>query len=222
MLDFFAAVPGKLKTLLDRLSDARATKIDNLDAAITTRAAAATAVSNVDLTGTRIGYLDKLNISGNVASAAGLAAVALEATPLLSPPMASGLVSVSGAVTCADYLSARVHGLASSTTTSTSYTAVVNYTGTGVLNFLAAQSGGSGAPQSWVKLTVDGVVVAEFNSAATNYDAKIGVGALVTDGSNNAIGVALDQIAFKVSLKIELKSHNGSTVYAWYKYRKVT
>jgi hypothetical protein len=37
MLDFLAGVPGKLKTLLDRLTATRATNLDNLDAAISTR-----------------------------------------------------------------------------------------------------------------------------------------------------------------------------------------
>jgi hypothetical protein len=58
MLDFFAGVPGKLKTLTDRLSSGRATALDNLDAAITTRAAASTALSNATWTNTKAGYLD--------------------------------------------------------------------------------------------------------------------------------------------------------------------
>lgn len=57
---FLASIQQLLGTLLDRISSARAAKLDNLDAAISTRAAASTAVSNADLTAARAGYLDAL------------------------------------------------------------------------------------------------------------------------------------------------------------------
>ena len=50
MIDFLLGVPGKLKTLTDRLTSGRATNLDNLDAAVTSRAAASTALSNVTWT----------------------------------------------------------------------------------------------------------------------------------------------------------------------------
>ena len=40
MIGALMGVPGKLKTLLDRLTSTRATALDNLDAAISTRASA--------------------------------------------------------------------------------------------------------------------------------------------------------------------------------------
>lgn len=59
----FLGIPGKLKTLLvDRLTAARAALLDNLsnlDAAISTRAAASTALSNTTWTATKAGYLDQ-------------------------------------------------------------------------------------------------------------------------------------------------------------------
>ena len=62
-------VSGRLKAVSDWLTTywtaARAAKVDNLDAAISTRAAAATAVSNVDYTSTRAAKLD-LIIGGSV------------------------------------------------------------------------------------------------------------------------------------------------------------
>lgn len=63
MLDFLAGVPGKLKTLIDRLTSTRAANLDNLDAAISTRAAASTALSTATWTATKAGYLD-MAISG--------------------------------------------------------------------------------------------------------------------------------------------------------------
>lgn len=60
MVELLAGVPGKLKTLLGRLTATRAAALDNLDASITSRAPADTAVSNAVLTDTRVAYLDNL------------------------------------------------------------------------------------------------------------------------------------------------------------------
>ena len=54
-------VPGKLKELLSRVPSNNAAKIANLDAAITSRAPAGTAVSNTVLTATKIALLNKLD-----------------------------------------------------------------------------------------------------------------------------------------------------------------
>ena len=76
MLAFLAGVPGKLKTILDRLTSTRAANLDNLDAAvstrmpgsateqgridvaISTRAPAATALTDVTWTDARAAKLD--------------------------------------------------------------------------------------------------------------------------------------------------------------------
>jgi len=57
----FLGVPGKLKTLLGRLTSTRATNLDYLDAAVTSRAAASTALSSATWTSTRAGYIDRLD-----------------------------------------------------------------------------------------------------------------------------------------------------------------
>lgn len=64
MIDFLAGVPGKLATLLSRVPSNNATLVANLDTTMSSRAAASTAVSNVDYTSARAGYLDKLNAGG--------------------------------------------------------------------------------------------------------------------------------------------------------------
>ena len=63
-----ASVFAKLNSLIATLGDhvaawtaARAAKMDNLDAKISTRAPASTALSTAQWTNTRAGYLDKLN-----------------------------------------------------------------------------------------------------------------------------------------------------------------
>ena len=60
-MDVLLGLPGKIATLLDRLTATRATALDNLDAAISTRASAATAVSNATLTDARIQALDEIS-----------------------------------------------------------------------------------------------------------------------------------------------------------------
>lgn len=63
MFALLASVPGKLKTLLDRLTATRAANLDKLDANITTRAAASSALSNAVWTDARAGYLDQLSVA---------------------------------------------------------------------------------------------------------------------------------------------------------------
>lgn len=55
---FLFGLPGKIKTLLDRLTATRAGLLDNLNATISSRAAASTALSNSIWTNTKAGYLD--------------------------------------------------------------------------------------------------------------------------------------------------------------------
>lgn len=58
MIDFLLGVPSAVKTLLDRLTATRAANLDNLNATISSRAAASTAVSNADYTTARAAKLD--------------------------------------------------------------------------------------------------------------------------------------------------------------------
>lgn len=65
-------LPGRIKTLIDRLTATRAANLDRLDATISTRALASTAVSRTDLTTARIALLDKLiNLDGKISEAGG-------------------------------------------------------------------------------------------------------------------------------------------------------
>ena len=60
MFDFIAGLPGQMATLLARLTATRATNLDNLDAAVSTRAAASTALSTATWTGARAANLDTI------------------------------------------------------------------------------------------------------------------------------------------------------------------
>jgi len=53
-------LPGKVKTLLDRLTATRAGNLDNLNTTVSSRAAAATALSTANWTNTRAGNLDTI------------------------------------------------------------------------------------------------------------------------------------------------------------------
>mgnify|MGYP006049776579 CR=1 FL=1 len=60
MIESLLGLPYKIKTLLDRLTPDRAAKLDNVNDTITSRAPAASAVSNAVLTDARVGLLDNL------------------------------------------------------------------------------------------------------------------------------------------------------------------
>jgi hypothetical protein len=71
MIDFLLGVPGKLSTiytyLTTHLGSTRAAKIDNLDATVSSRAAASTALSSATWTNTKAGYIDAA-ITGRLGS----------------------------------------------------------------------------------------------------------------------------------------------------------
>lgn len=81
MWTMLAGVPGKLKTLIDRLTATRAANLDKLDANITTRAAASTALSNAVWSDARAGKLD---------------AIGLPVSPMDRPVLSGAMLRVSG------------------------------------------------------------------------------------------------------------------------------
>lgn len=206
MWTMLAGVPGKLKTLLDRLTATRAANLDRLDADVSTRAPASTALSNAVWTDTRAGLLDTLN--------------ALP-TPDGRPPISDGLypapTSVLGATS--DLPGFTLSSFRSSVGTST----VVNISGAGVLQYTALRIQTTATGQNVaaeLRLTIDGVehsvsLVSNLtNSNITRY--------LV--GYVNGSTVALDAVPFRESLKIELICSaitGSSTVAVSYKLRRV-
>lgn len=199
MWTMLAGVPGKLKTLLDRLTAARAGYLDRLDATISSRAAASTALSNATWTNTRAGKLDLIKQS-----------------PVDSPPAADGL---SGAVLSytspPDY---RVVGGAQFTTGSTTLVTALSVTGAGVLNFLTVTGGSDIGAQ--VVITIDGVVALNttFSGAAAQSTTMVIVGAFMQSYS-----IALDQVPFRSSLLVQVRATGSSrTVTVVSKHRAVT
>ena len=68
MIDFLLGVPGKLKTLTDRLTADRAANLDDLDTTVSSRAAASTALSSATWTNTKAGYIDAAITGTNTAA----------------------------------------------------------------------------------------------------------------------------------------------------------
>lgn len=198
----FLGISGKLKIIRDylttNLSSTRAAKIDYLTANV---AVASTAVSNVNQTPTRSGYLD--NLSGGP--------TALRTDPLLSPPIAANWPATSQAVAALDFATASMLLEQSTRPTTTAYSDAVNITGAGVLNFVAATVTGYNLT---VKITVDGVAICE-QSFGTKH-VLIGTASAVTGGAAN---ISLDQIPFRTSLRIETKhtatSGGAAAVLLW-------
>src|SRR5574343_49223 len=193
MLAFLYGIPGKIKVLNTRLGDSWAGQLTTIAGFITSSWASKLDSLRTGLTDTRMQYLDKLNITGNVASAADIANAASLDSPLDKPPIANALDGTTGVTLAGGPFFAGVY---TTQISSTSYTNVVNYTGEGVINFAALYE--SGSYIGWIKITIDGVQVAEVSAgpAANSYVSPIGV-----IGSQYLFG--LDHISFKYSLVIQ-------------------
>ena len=204
MIDFLLGVPGKLKTIADRLSSTWAAQLDTLATRLSATWAAKLDTLAADYTTAKAAYLD-----------ATISTRAKEDTPLLDIPIASGIVG-SASKTSTGTLSG-IGGLASaSSIATTSYTQHVNYTGAGVLNFAALfKTDSTNADSMTMRVTIDGVVIDTQTTAANQYAVVVPAGAI----SNGA--VALDQIPFKSSLIIESKRDSGGALgTAYWRYRK--
>jgi len=243
MFAMLAGVPGKLKTLLDRLTATRAGLLDNLnatvssrmpgttterdridttissrmpgttthrdriDTTISSRAPASTALNNATWTDGRAALLDKLNL---LPTADGLA------------PIAGGLYpstqSVSGA-------SPSLNGFTTGgSRSSVGTTTIIDITGAGVLQYAALQCTTAGTVDQNIaaelRVTIDGV--AHSVSLSTTAQGANFTRYLV--GYINGAVVALDQVPFNVSLRIELIVTAwavGGTAFALTKLRRV-
>lgn len=195
-------VPGKLKTLIDRLTSARAAKLDNLDAATSTRAPASTALSNAVWTDARADKIDDLVPVYD---------------PILQPPI--GLVPSSpGQSTNVTTLQLdNISGLEKTTTTSTSFVNIVNYEGGGVLEFCALAIY---QELCYLQVIVDGITLADISldPSASNWAAKAVAGLYLNTSSYTTI--ALTQIPFRQSLVIKARISSTGTAAVYYRYRK--
>jgi len=190
---FLLGLPGKIGTLLTRLSDTRATKLDNLDAAVTTRSAAATALSTVQWTSARAAKLDSL----------------------ATVPITNGVVEGS-AFTPDAALDTLVSGLTTASTSSTSFADAVNYTGPGVLLFAAVKKT---AQNTTMEVILDGVTAISVVANGSSGDTAIAVGMLC--GPTATPILIPEPIAFRTSLQIRHKTASAvAPSVAIYRYRE--
>ncbi len=195
------SIPGLVQTVLDRLTSTRAANIDKLDDTITSRAAAATALSNAVWTSARADQLD---------------AVAQE-RPLATGGLLGGptLTGDSGSLAQMSVL-----GLNVVSTASTLDVDVVNYTGPGVLSFLMGHIGIVGGG-GFITVTIDGVVAfaGTTNIGFSAYNRKCIVGAHAYFNAVNGT-ICFEDIPFAESLRIQHRAASGSSIYTIYRYRK--
>lgn len=202
---FLAGVPGKLKTLTDRITNSTTplsdTRVGYLDASIAARASQ-TSVNTIDTNVDSILATVTANLDAPV-SQAGL--------PVQQSFSHAGYtVTPSGTLSCP--------GTACGATWSDNvYKTMVDVTASaGVLHFLAIQRAASVSGTQSIRLTIDGGTPVEFTGTldATN-EVLMAVGTLHTDGS-----WGLQPLRFTTSLKVEIKANvtTGSPADNWCNY----
>lgn len=201
MIDFLLGVPGKLKTLTDLLNSTWAAKLDTLATRLSATWAAKLDTLAADYTTAKAAYLD-----------AAISTRAAATTPLLKAPLAGGIPGAAGRASSS---LGTLAGCESLTISDTTYQVAVNYTGAGVLNFCNLQKTDASADTVTLRVTVDGNVTT-VTSPTTQYGCNTFAG-IVTNGG----AVAMDQIPFSTSLKIEAKRDAGTSSGALqFRYRK--
>lgn len=192
MWTMLAGVPGKLKTLADRLTATRAANLDKLDANITTRAAAATALSNAVWSDARAGKLDKID---------GIESDAQYCTddPTSRPPIAGGLPFTVSVVSTL--------GVAPNTITAGSSH---SYSGAGVLEMVALHNASGAGVAGSVTVTIDGEAVLAWSGTVPAGNAVTCAGSMAGDS------FSLGRVPFRSSLQIACTG-----LGARYRYYKV-
>lgn len=205
MIDFLAGVPGKLKTLIDRLTSTWAAKLDTLH--------------DTRITSTRAGYLDKLNLAGKATDdATWTNARAAYLDNINRVPTAGTSIGVGQrpeSDNSADiFLSRQFPAVDGSGT-------VLNISGRGVLTFLAAQHTSNTGSTSF-DLIIDGSTLMTIN-VATLRGVQAMVGALVAgeDGGgaiyNTVVsGVPCEQIRYNTSLQVTSSTSSGRVYYKYW------
>lgn len=207
-----ASLPGKLNTLLSRLTADRATKLDNLDAVVSTRAPSSTALSNAvwtDPLATKVN-----NIQDNVIR---------ESSPIAAGFHVTGNDDNDGdGKNNIETMRLSINGTLVQVTSLT-FEDAINVTGKGVINFIGVLPVQPGDPN--YRLWIDGVMVAEdLRSSGTPGAINPIIGAGTVTGTSNVLtGVEFNQVPFSQSFRLELRNNGVSarTVGALLKYRRV-
>lgn len=204
-------LPGQIATLLARLTSGRASALDHLDADISTRAPASSAVSSATWTSALAAFLALVQ----------------------KPPVASGLInsprefaSAGGTIVEMGYSDL----IQSSTSASSSFVDAVNYSGAGVLQAVWLNRAQNATPDACtIEVIVDGATVLSYTTAAgsanfTYATCVVGGVQRYSDGTNYyVLPGAMDDIPFTTSLQIKRKNSSGNATHSvYYKYRKTS
>ncbi len=213
---WLAGVPGLINTLLTRLTSTRAANLDNLDAAVTTRAPSSTALSTANWPGTRDNLVDLIaQVSG--------------ATPktLYAGNAYGDIIDVYSKFDNTDANGMHGLGIVDSTTgtgasSGADWEDMLNISSeAGSVKLLCFGVTSSAAAGNWeAKITIDGSVV--LNSAWAvgpfdpGVDSKTGrsiIGTLIFDTASpyKLVGIAFDDVRFKTSFRAEVKRGNVNT-----------
>jgi len=152
---FLAGLPGKLKVLTDRLTAPRAANLDNLDATISSRPAAA------DYTPTRAAKLDNLDaaISSITNYPAGITGN-IKLFPVIKTASGTLLSKVAKASSNTDTFSSFFSGFKANIATANTASAwqtVCDVTGSGLFAHAVGPAGGAGITSQQMRITLDGV-----------------------------------------------------------------
>jgi len=171
-------------------TDARAGKLDALDAAVSTRAAAATALSTAQWTNARAALVDRLGYQAGPATVAPLSAL-----------IGGGVLSGSSIP--------RTNFSAAAADT---WHEVVNVTGSGVALLAAVICSQVNATVS-LRITTDGVPITKTEMLSNN-------GLVLIGAAGSSSGISLEAWPFKTSLKIEvMRAGFTFSGDVYYKYR---
>lgn len=207
MLGFLAGVPGRLKTLTDRLSATWAAKLDTVAGLVTSTWAAKLDTLATNFTSTISGRID-----------AAITTRAAATSPLLSPPKTNGIVMYSqttGQVSMGALISASWPWWIShaSGNVGTTFADVVNVTGSGVVDFAAVQLAVSGSSATlYMDIIIDAATTISFAAASASNIVGIGPILIGSVGGSLTYGFTpvFEPIPFNTSLQIRVKSSSAT------------
>lgn len=211
MIDFLATGLGRLKTLVDRLTSTWAAQLDTLAARLSSTWAAKLDTLASNFTSTISGRID-----------AAITSRAPDSSPLLSPPMASGIVKyLPSSGQSQINLAGMIHSTYphwtshnNSVDVGTTWTDVVNITGSGILNFAALQNAVNGASgvTMYMDVILDGVTVVSFADICASSGAGVGPVLIGCVGGNSTYGFTpvFEDVPFKTSCQVRVKSSSAT------------
>lgn len=209
MIDFLATGLGRLKTLVDRLTSTWAAQLDTLAARLSSTWAAKLDTLASNFTSTISGRID-----------AAISSRAPATSPSLTPPMASGIVPYNdgygvGQINMGATIPTSWKGWIShaSGNVGTTFSDVVNITGSGIVSFAAVQLAVSGSSATlYMDVIIDEATTISFSGTSASAVVGAGPALIGAIGGNATYGFTpvFEPIPFNTSLQIRVKSSSAT------------